>query len=78
MDLVVSWLVPISDYLTKEALMITQEDLQELLAFNAEGAQVLSLYLDADTSQQTSETIKLQVRTMLKESDGFDADASGI
>ena len=78
MDLVVSWLVPISDYLTKEALMITQEDLQELLAFNAEGAQVLSLYLDADTSQQTSETIKLQVRTMLKESDGYDADAAGI
>ena len=58
--------------------MITQEDLQELLAFNAEGAQVLSLYLDADTSQQTSETIKLQVRTMLKDSDGFDADAAGI
>jgi len=58
--------------------MITQEDLQELLAFDAEGAQVLSLYLDADTSQQTSETIKLQVRTMLKDSDGFDADAAGI
>ena len=42
--------------------MITQSDLQELLAFDAEGARVLSLYLDADTSHQTSETVKLQVR----------------
>ena len=58
--------------------MITQEDLQELLAFDAEGAEVLSLYLNADTSQQTSETIKLQVRTMLKETEGFDADSAVI
>lgn len=58
--------------------MITQEDLQELLAFNAEGAEVLSLYLDADTSQQTSETVKLHVRSMLKDISGLDADASAI
>ena len=58
--------------------MITQTDLQELLAFDTEGAKVLSLYLDADTSQQTSETVKLQVRAMLKELETFDADADAI
>jgi peptide subunit release factor 1 (eRF1) len=58
--------------------MITQEDLQELLAFDAEGSQVLSLYLDADTSQQTSETVKLQVRAMLKEIEGIGDDAASI
>jgi len=58
--------------------MITQEDLQELLAFNAADAAVLSLYLDADTAQQTSETVKLHVRAMLKETDGFEDDAAVI
>ena len=36
--------------------MVTQEDLQELLAFDAEGAKVVSLYLDSDTSQPVSYT----------------------
>jgi peptide chain release factor subunit 1 len=58
--------------------MITQEDLQELLAFDSEGGAVLSLYLDADTAQQTSETVKLHVRAMLKEVDGFEDDAEAI
>ncbi len=58
--------------------MITQEDLQELLAFDPQGSQVISLYLDTDTSQQTSETVKLQVRTMLKDINDLDADAETI
>jgi peptide subunit release factor 1 (eRF1) len=58
--------------------MITQEDLQELLAFDPQSAQVVSLYLDADTSQQTSETIKLQVRTMLKDISSIETDAATI
>lgn len=58
--------------------MITQEDLQELVAFDAEGAGVVSMYLDSDTSQQTSETVKLQVRTMFKEINGLEDDAAAI
>jgi peptide subunit release factor 1 (eRF1) len=49
--------------------MIRQEDLQELLAFDAAGSQVVSLYLNADTTQQTSEIIKKQARALLKEAD---------
>ena len=58
--------------------MVTQEDLQELLAFDAEGAKVISLYLDSDTSQQTSETVKLQVRTMFKDVSGLEDDAAVV
>ena len=65
-------------FATKEVLMVTQEDLQELLAFDAEGAKVVSLYLDSDTSQQTSETVKLQVRTMFKDVGGLEDDAAAI
>lgn len=58
--------------------MISREDLQELLAFDSKGAHVVSLYLNGDTSQQTSETIKLQVRTMFKDIEGQDLDAAAI
>ena len=58
--------------------MIRQEDLQELLAFDAGEAKVVSLYLNADTTQQTSETIKLQVRAMLKETNGLAKDVEAI
>lgn len=58
--------------------MIRQEDVQELLAFDAGKDSVVSLYLDADTSQQTSETIKLQVRALLKEANGLDKDVKAI
>lgn len=45
--------------------MIKQEQLQELLSY--EGDKVLSLYLDTDCSKEPIETIKLQVRGMIKE-----------
>jgi peptide subunit release factor 1 (eRF1) len=45
--------------------MIKQEQLQELLSY--EGSNVLSLYLDTDCTQESMETIKLQVRGMIKE-----------
>lgn len=49
--------------------MFTQENLEELLAFDAENAdaEVISLYLNADPSDNPIETIKLQLRGMLKE-----------
>lgn len=47
--------------------MFTQELLQELVAYTASnGGGVLSLYLNADSTQQSTEAIKLQVRGLLK------------
>ena len=47
--------------------MFTQENLEELLAFDAAEDQVVSLYVNADPSVNPMETIKLQVRGLLKE-----------
>lgn len=44
--------------------MIKQEQLQELLSY--EGKPMLSLYLDTDCTKESKETIKLQVRGMIK------------
>ncbi len=48
--------------------MLKQEQFQELLTFESGPQPVLSLYLDTDTSKESMETTKLQVRGMLKES----------
>lgn len=59
--------------------MFTQKQLQDLLKFSPNGAGVVSVYLDTDCSQQTAETIKLQVRGMLRELNGtFVEDAAII
>lgn len=58
--------------------MIRQEDLQELQQFEAEHGDVVSLFLDADTSQQTSELIKKQAKALLKEAGNIAKDASVI
>lgn len=58
--------------------MIRQEDLQELMAYEAKGSKTTSLYLNVDTSQESSETIKKQVRSLLKENGVLSADASAI
>ncbi|MCP4362769.1 MAG: hypothetical protein GY796_32590 [Chloroflexi bacterium] len=48
--------------------MITQDQLHELLSHQTNnGRKVISLYLDADTAQESQETIKLQVKGMLRE-----------
>lgn len=47
--------------------MFTQADLERLLAYNAYENGVISIYLNADPSQNPTETIKLQVRGLLKE-----------
>lgn len=46
--------------------MFTEENLDELLAFEAEEAEVVSLYLNADVGENPAETIKLQVRGLLR------------
>ena len=59
--------------------MFTQDQLQELLKFKANGEGIVSIYLDTDCSQQTAETIRLQVRGMLRELNGaFGEDADII
>ncbi|MEW5988119.1 MAG: hypothetical protein AB1791_15920 [Chloroflexota bacterium] len=59
--------------------MFRQEDLQELLAVSADDRSVISLYLNADTTHQSSETIKLQARALLKEvAAGHEADVAAI
>jgi peptide subunit release factor 1 (eRF1) len=47
--------------------MLTQDQFQELLSYEANGKQVLSLYLGTDASQHSVEAMKLQVKGMVKE-----------
>lgn len=58
--------------------MITQEQLHELMAFDGGESSVVSLYLNTDTGEQSSETIKLQARSMLKEAEVAAKDAEQI
>ena len=58
--------------------MIRQEDLQELMAYEPENSQAISFYLNASTSQESSETIKKQARSLLKENVVPTADATAI
>jgi peptide subunit release factor 1 (eRF1) len=58
--------------------MITQEQLQELIAFDGGDSQVVSLYLNTDTGENTPETIKLQARSMLKDAGDFPKDFEKI
>ncbi len=47
--------------------MFSQDNMQELLAYDANGSGIVSVYLDTDSTQQSVEAIKLQTRGMLKE-----------
>jgi peptide subunit release factor 1 (eRF1) len=58
--------------------MITQEDLQELMAFDGAESPVVSVYLNTDTTEQTNETIKLQARSLLKEAGDYPRDMEKI
>ncbi|MCA9926244.1 MAG: hypothetical protein KC419_24215 [Anaerolineales bacterium] len=46
--------------------MFNQAQLQELLSYEANGHQVVSVYVDTDSGKETKDAIKLQVRGMLK------------
>jgi len=58
--------------------MVRQEDLQELLAFDSGERQVVTLYLNVDSRQQTSEITKKQARALLKEANIHAKDAAAI
>lgn len=48
--------------------MITQNEMQELLSYNAnEHEQIVSVYLNSDSGEEPVETIKQRVRGMMKE-----------
>ncbi|MCP5099201.1 MAG: hypothetical protein GY943_26915, partial [Chloroflexi bacterium] len=47
--------------------MFNQDQLHELLSYEANGHQVVSIYLDTDSRKASSDAIKLQLRGMLKE-----------
>ena len=49
--------------------MFSEKDLQSLLAFPAEGGQVLSLYLNTDPGERNAETTQLALRQLLKSVD---------
>jgi peptide chain release factor subunit 1 len=46
--------------------MFTKSDLNELVAFDSEGSSVLSVYLNVDPTQQTTDQYRLTLRSMLK------------
>lgn len=58
--------------------MFNQQQLQELLSFDNGGSKVCSLYLDTDNTQQSIDTIKLQVKGMIKEAHLEDEGAVGV
>ena len=47
--------------------MFTERDLSQLVEFRSEGTPVLSLYLNVDPTQQTTDQYKLTLRSLLKE-----------
>lgn len=57
--------------------MFTSQDMADLVAFQSDQAPVLSLYLNVDPTQQTTDQYKLVLRSMLKEVAGV-ADAADI
>lgn len=59
--------------------MSRQDQLQSLLTLDAGPNKVVSVYLDTDSSRQSTEAIRLQARTMLKETcSALEADAAAI
>lgn len=59
--------------------MFTQADLHDLLSFDAGSHKVVSLYLNTDAGQEPRETIKLRVRSLLKEAEGnYPQDAAVV
>ena len=55
--------------------MFTEQDLNELVAFRSDESPVLSLFLNVDPTQQTTDQYRLTLRTMLK---GIAGDADRL
>ncbi len=47
--------------------MFREQDLDELVAFRSDGASVLSVYLNVDPTEQTTDEYKLNLRSLLKQ-----------
>jgi peptide chain release factor subunit 1 len=64
----------------KEGKMFTERDLNELVEFQSEQSPVLSLYLNVDPTQQTTDQYRLTLRSMLKEvaDDARPADVDAV
>lgn len=58
--------------------MFTQEHLQKLLSFNGQEHTFLSLYLNTDTTQRPIETIKLEVKNLIKEAGLSSEEAAAL
>lgn len=58
--------------------MITEKDLQELLAFDPPDGSVVSLYLNVDRGQQTADMVRKQARSMLKNISVGEKDTKAI
>ncbi|MCA9919094.1 MAG: hypothetical protein KC445_14125 [Anaerolineales bacterium] len=58
--------------------MITQEQFQALLSFEPGEQKVLSLYLDTDTGQTSTEAIKLMAKNLLREAEDLEKDAQAV
>lgn len=54
--------------------MFSRKDLQELAEYKGTGAPVLSLYLNVDPSQHTTDEYKLALRQLLRDASGRAAD----
>ena len=57
--------------------MFAEQQLEELLHFAANGNGVLSLYVDTDQRRNTVETLKLQVRGLLREAKNSNPEDAG-
>lgn len=57
--------------------MFTSQDLDRLVSFRSDQANVLSLYLNVDSTQQTTDKWKLMLRSLLKEA-AVEASAADI
>ncbi len=57
--------------------MFTERDLSQLVEFRSNGTPVLSLYLNVDTTQQTTDQYRLTLRSLLKQVSG-EADPADV
>lgn len=59
--------------------MINKDQLHELLTYHSGNGKIISLYLDSDTTQASSEIIKRQVKGMIREADaGHELDTAVV
>jgi peptide subunit release factor 1 (eRF1) len=68
-------LIILAENLVKEGKVFTEQDFGELVQFRSDDSVVLSLYLNVDPTQMSTDQYKLTLRSMLKEVSGEAAPA---